>query len=47
MVDAPMMDPNKERDAKRRRRNWALGGTLMAMVILFFFITIARMGASS
>ena len=36
----------KDRDSERRRkiRNFALGGTLLALAILFYLITIVRMG---
>ncbi len=29
---------------KQRRRNLALAGTLCALVVLFFFITLAKFG---
>jgi hypothetical protein len=32
-------------DARRRKiRNWAIAGTLMGLVFLFYAITIVRMG---
>ena len=36
----------KDRDSERRRkiRNFALGGALLALAILFYLITIVRMG---
>ena len=36
----------KDRDTERRRkvRNLALGGALLALAILFYLITIVRMG---
>lgn len=36
----------KDRDAERRRkiRNFAVGGALLALAILFYLITIVRMG---
>ncbi len=36
----------KDRDTERRRRmrNFALGGALLALAILFYLITIVRMG---
>ena len=36
--------PDKELIRRRRWRNYALGGVLLALVVLFFFITLARMG---
>ena len=35
---------DKEIHRRRRWRNYALGGVLLGLVVLFFFITIARMG---
>ena len=36
----------KDRDSERRRkiRNFALGGALLGLAILFYLITIVRMG---
>ena len=41
-----MRDVVKDRDSERRRkiRNFALGGALLALAILFYLITIVRMG---
>ncbi|RGP40108.1 hypothetical protein BPTFM16_00384 [Altererythrobacter insulae] len=41
-----MMTPEEEAEIKRRQksRNWVLGGMLLFMVVLFYFITIARIG---
>ena len=36
--------PDKEYYRRRRWRNYALGGVLLGLVVLFFFITLARMG---
>mgnify|MGYP007063404852 FL=1 len=36
--------PDKEYYRRRRWRNYALAGVLLALVVLFFFITLARMG---
>lgn len=36
---------SEEFERRRAMRNYALGGVLMGLVILFFFITIAKMGA--
>ena len=33
-----------EMQRRRRARNWALFGALLAMVALFYFLTIVRMG---
>lgn len=30
--------------ARRRGRNFALGGSILALVILFYLVTLARMG---
>ena len=38
----PVSDEHK----KRRGRNYALGGVLLALVVLFFFITIAKMSGN-
>ena len=37
-------DEKAEFDRRRRARNYAVGGLLLAMVALFYFITVARMG---
>jgi len=41
-----MRDAVKDPDAERRRkiRNFAIGGALLALAILFYLITIVRMG---
>ncbi len=36
--------PDKEYYRRRRWRNYALAGVLLALVVMFFFITLARMG---
>jgi len=36
--------PGKEYYRRRRWRNYVLGGVLLGLVVLFFFITLARMG---
>jgi len=36
---------DKEFHRRRRWRNYALAGVLLGLVVLFFFITMARMGA--
>lgn len=33
-----------EIDRRRKARNWVLGGVLLFFVVLFYAITIARMG---
>ena len=40
------MTPEEEAEFKRRQksRNLVLGGLLLFMVVLFYFITIARIG---
>ncbi|MFL0357087.1 hypothetical protein ACI5KX_11495 [Erythrobacter sp. GH1-10] len=40
------MTPEEEAEIKRRQkaRNYVLGGTLLFFVILFYMITIARIG---
>ena len=41
------MRPSMEEFERRRRaRNWALGGALLALVILFYVVTIVRIGIS-
>lgn len=37
-------DPEAERKRIIKQRNWMLGGLLGAMVVLFYFISIARLG---
>lgn len=37
----PLSDEHK----KRRGRNYALAAVLLGLVVLFFFITLAKMGA--
>ncbi|MEM7702096.1 MAG: hypothetical protein AAF251_09200 [Pseudomonadota bacterium] len=41
------MTPEEEAEFKRRQRsrNLVLAGTLIFFVVLFYFITIARLGA--
>jgi len=43
------MTPEEEAETKRRQksRNWVLGGTLLFFVVLFYAITIARIGGAS
>ncbi|MCR2835109.1 hypothetical protein [Parerythrobacter lacustris] len=40
------MTPEEQTEVRRRQksRNWALGGVLLFMVVLFYAITIVRMG---
>jgi uncharacterized Tic20 family protein len=38
------MDAEHERERTRRARNWALLAVLVALVALFYAITIVRMG---
>jgi hypothetical protein len=40
------MTPDEEREFIRRRksRNWVVAGTLLFFVVLFYAITIARIG---
>ncbi|QFT77259.1 hypothetical protein [Erythrobacter sp. THAF29] len=40
------MTPEEEAEVKRRQksRNYVLGGTLLFFVVLFYLITIARIG---
>ena len=35
---------DKEFQRRRRLRNYALGGALLALVVLFFIITLVKMG---
>ena len=42
MRDAAVKDRETER--RRRLRNFVLGGALLALAILFYLITIVRMG---
>ncbi len=45
MSEQTMQDRAMRELARRRRtRNWALGGVLLALVILFYVITIVRIG---
>ncbi len=41
------MTPEEETEIKRRQkmRNYVVGGTLIFFVVLFYLITIARLGA--
>ena len=48
------MTPEEQRDAeekefKRRQkaRNWVVGGTLLFFVVLFYAITVVRIGGAS
>ena len=34
-------------EARRRSRNYVVGGILLALVVLFFCITIVRMGGAA
>lgn len=40
------MTPEEQAEIRRRQksRNWVLGGVLLFMVVLFYAITIVRMG---
>ncbi len=40
------MTPEEQTEIERRRksRNWVVGGVLLFFVVLFYAITIARMG---
>ena len=38
--------PSDELLRRRRARNWALGGVLLAFVLLFYLVTIVRIGLS-
>ncbi len=40
----PNATPDKEYHRRRRWKNYALAGVLLGLVVLFFFITLARMG---
>ena len=44
--EAPKLSEQTMQELTRRRRarNWALGGVLLAFVILFYVITIVRIG---
>ncbi|MFO1189473.1 MAG: hypothetical protein U1E97_07770 [Alphaproteobacteria bacterium] len=42
MSAAPRLDNGD--DARRRRRNWAVAIVLAGLVVLFYAITIVRMG---
>jgi hypothetical protein len=44
MPSFPDPDPNAERKRIIKQRNLMLGGLLGAMVVLFYFISIARIG---
>ena len=45
-MDADLMDGRQEHDLHKRRRgrNMAVGGVLLAFVVLLFGVTIAKMG---
>ena len=42
------MTPDEETEFKRRRkaRNWVVGGTLLFFAVLFYAITMARLGTA-
>jgi hypothetical protein len=40
------MPTSQEIARLRRTRNWALGGALVGLVVLFYLITIVRIGLS-
>lgn len=42
-MGARMNDDMRDFERKRRSRNLVLGGILLAMALLFFAITVARM----
>ena len=42
MRDGVLKD--RETEKRRRLRNFAIGGALLALAILFYLITIVRMG---
>ncbi|MEY4238292.1 MAG: hypothetical protein RL339_893 [Pseudomonadota bacterium] len=44
MTKFPETDPEAERKRIIKQRNLMLGGLLGAMVVLFYFISIARIG---
>lgn len=37
------MMPDREFFRRRRMRNWAILGALVALVVLFYFISVARL----
>jgi hypothetical protein len=37
------MKPDEEFLRRRRARNWAILGALVALVVLFYFISVARL----
>lgn len=43
------MTPDEETEYRRRQksRNWVIAGTLLFFVVLFYAITIARIGGAS
>lgn len=43
MSERPRIDGHDE-NKRRRMRNWAIAGVLLALVFLFYAITIVRMG---
>ena len=43
-MDGPVDDKAAEIAARRRRRNVALGVVLAALVLIFYVLTIAKMG---
>ena len=44
MTKFPDPDPEAARKRIIKQRNWMLGGLLVGMAVLFYFITIARIG---
>ncbi len=40
-----MTQNEDDRQAKRRQRNYVMGGLLCLMVILFYLLTMVRLGA--
>ncbi len=41
-----MQELTPEEDRKRRQRNWAVAGTLLALVVLIFVVTIFKIGGN-
>ena len=45
MTDGPGTDSGKAEFARKQRaRNWAIGAVLVALTVLFYALTIVRMG---
>lgn len=39
-------EPRTEAERRRRSRSWAIAGILVGIVVLFYFVTIFRLGGN-